>query len=130
MTAKRSRKRMTALVLALAMVIAHAPAAFAGRLLDSAMKAAAEVTAARPAPPGAAETAAAAVREATETRAAAMQAPAGGGDGGRMRARNVWALIGAGVGIGLAMMVIDSRVEDTSPSTRRERRDGCKLFCS
>lgn len=131
MIANTSWKRMTALVLAVVMVIAHAPSAFAGRLLDSALQAAAEVTAARPATAPAREAAVAgpAVREAAETRAAALQAAAGQSDGGR-GSRNVWALIGAGVGIGLAMMVIDRAVEDTSPSTRRERRDGCKLFCS
>ena len=130
MIANTSWKRMTALVLAVAMVIAHAPSAFAGSLLDSALEAAAEVTAARPAPEREAAAAGPAVREAAETRTGAMQAPAGQSDGDRTRSRSVWALIGAGVGIGLAMMVIDRAVEDTSPSTRRERRDGCKLFCS
>lgn len=128
MTANTSWKR--ALALALAIVIAYAPSAFAGRLLDSALQAAAEVTAARPAPDRETAIAGVSVQNAAETRAAAMQAPAGQGDSGRMSRRNVWALIGAGVAIGLIMMKLDRTVEDTSPSTRRERRDGCTLFCS
>ena len=130
MTANTSWKRALALALALAIVIAYAPSAFAGRLLDSALQAAAEVSAARPAPDRDAVIAGASVQNATETRAAAMQAPAGQGDSGRMSRRNVWALIGAGVAIGLIMMKLDRAVEDTSPSTLRQRRDGCKLFCS
>ena len=126
MTANTSWKR----ALALAIVIAYAPSAFAGRLLDSALQAAADVTAARPAPDREAATVGASVQKAAETRAAALQAPAGQGDGGRMSRRNVWALIGAGVAIGLIMMKIDRAVEDTTPSTRRERRDGCTLLCS
>ena len=47
-----------------------------------------------------------------------------------MGPRKIWAVIAAGVGIGLAMMVIDRKVEDSTPSTRRERRDGCTLLCS
>ncbi len=128
MTASTSWKRMTALALTLALVMAHAPAAFAGSLLDSALKAASEVTA-RQAPPADREAAAAgSLARPREMRAAAMQAPAGDGDRGG--ARKVWGLIAAGVGIGLAMMVIDRKVEDSTPSTRRERRDGCNLFCS
>ncbi len=128
MIANTSWKRVTAL--ALAMLIAYAPSAFAGRLLDSARRAAAEVTAARSAPDDAAVIAGASVQKGAESRAAAVQAPAGQGDRGRMRPRNVWALIGAGVAIGLIMMKIDRTVEDSTPSTRRERRDGCNLFCS
>lgn len=128
MTANTSWKR--ALALALAIVIAYAPSAFAGRLLDSALQAAAEVTAARPAPDREAAVAGASVRNAAETRAAALQAPTGQGDGGGMGRRSVWALIGAGVAIGLIMMKLDRAVEDTTPSTLRERRDGCTLLCS
>ena len=128
MIANSSWKRLTAMVLALAMVFAHAPSAFAGRLLDSAMEAAAEVTA-RQAPPDGEAAFAGALARSGKARTAAAQAPEGQGDRGRGAGR-MWALIGAGVGIGLAMMVIDRAVEDTSPSTRRERRDGCKLFCS
>ena len=128
MTASTSWKRMTALALALALVMAHAPSAFAGSLLDSALKAASEVTA-RQAPPADREAAVAgSLARPRETRAAAMQAPAGDGDRGR--SGRVWGLIAASVGIGLAMMVIDRKVEDSTPSTRRERRDGCNLFCS
>ena len=126
MTASTSWKRMTAL--ALALVMAHAPSAFAGSLLDSALKAASEVTA-RQAPPADREAAiAGSLARSRETRAAATQAPAGDGDRGR--SGRVWGLIAASVGIGLAMMVIDRKVEDSTPSTRRERRDGCNLFCS
>ena len=129
MTAKTSWKRVTAL--ALAILIAHAPAAFAGRLLDSALQAAADVTAARPAAERGAAVAGSAAEPRSQTRAAeAMQAPSGGGDGGRTRARKVWALIGAGAAISLIMMRVDRAVEDSTPSTRRERRDGCTLFCS
>jgi hypothetical protein len=125
MIAKTSWKRVTAL--ALVILVAHAPSAFAGHLLDSALQAAAEVTA-RPAPPPEREVPVAGTfARRAEARAAAMQAP-GGGDRGR--SRKVWAVIAAGVGIGLAMMVIDRKVEDSTPSTRRERRDGCNLFCS
>lgn len=127
MTASTSWKRLTALVLTLALVMAHAPAAFAGSLLDSALKAASEVTA-RQAPPADREAVAGALARPRETRAAAMQAPAGDGDRGR--SGRVWGLIAAGVGIGLVMMVLDRKVEDSTPSTRRERRDGCNLFCS
>ncbi len=126
MTANTSWKRVT--VLALAMLIACTPSAFAGTLLDSAMQAAAEVTA-RPAPPPDREALVAGTfTRRAEARAAAMQAPAGQGDRGR--SGRMWAVIAAGVGIGLAMMVIDRKVEDSTPSTRRERRDGCTLFCS
>ena len=129
MIANTSWKRMTALVLALVIVVAHAPSAFAGHLLDSALQAAAEVTARQvPSPDREAAGAISSVRP-PERRAAAAQAPAGQGDRGRGAGRT-WAIIGAGVGIALAMLVIDRKVEDTSPSTRRERRDGCKLFCS
>ncbi len=128
MTAKRSWMRVAAL--ALAMLIASAPSAFAGHLLDSALQAAAEVTAARPAADRDAPVAESFVGKAARTRPAAQQSAAGQSDGGRMRARNVWALVAAGVGISLAMMVIDRTVEDSTPSTRRERRDGCTLFCS
>ncbi len=127
MTASTSWKRMTALALTLALVTAHAPAAFAGSLLDSALKAASEVTA-RQAPPADREAVAGALARSRESRAAAMQAPAGDGDRGR--SGRVWGLIAAGVGIGLVMMVLDRKVEDSTPSTRRERRDGCNLFCS
>lgn len=127
MTASTSWKRMTALALTLALVMAHAPVAFAGSLLDSALKAASEVTA-RQAPQADGEAVAAAPARPREARTAAMQAPAGDGDRGG--ARKVWGLIAAGVGIGLVMMVIDRKVEDSTPSTRRERRDGCNLFCS
>ena len=129
MIAKTSWKRVTAL--ALAILIAHAPSAFAGRLLDSALQAAADVTAARPAPPErVAVVPGSSARPVAETRAEAMQASSGGGDGGGMRGRKVWALIGASVAIGLIMMKLDRTVEDSTPSTNRERRDGCKLFCS
>ena len=128
MTASTSWKRMTALVLTLALVMAHAPSAFAGSLLDSALKAASEVTA-RQAPPADREAAVAgSLARPRATRAAAMQAPPGDGDRGR--SGRVWGLIAAGVGIGLVMMVLDRKVEDSTPSTRRERRDGCNLFCS
>lgn len=113
------------LALALVLLTAHAPAAFAGHLLDSALKAAAEVGA-RPAPGAGA---ASSVRP-EAVRAAAAQAPAGQGDRGGTGARKVWALIGAGVAIGLIMMKIDRTVEDSTPSTRRERRDGCAFLCS
>jgi hypothetical protein len=126
MTASTSWKRVTAL--ALVVLMAHAPSAFAGHLLDSALQAAAEVTA-RQAQPAEAEAAVArSLARPAETRAAAMQAPPGDGDRGG--SRKVWAVIAAGVGIGLAMMVIDRKVEDSTPSTHRERRDGCTLFCS
>ena len=127
MTAKTSWMRVTAL--ALAIVLASAPSAFAGRLLDSALEAAAEVTARKVvAPEGEAAIAGSLVRPG-QTRPAAVQDPAGQGDRGRGAGR-LWAVIGAGVGIALAMMVIDRKVEDSTPSTRRERRDGCTLFCS
>ena len=126
MTADTSWKRVTAL--ALVMLIACAPSAFAGRLLDSAMQAAAEVTAARPAPDRDSAVAGAHVPKAGTLRAAVAQP--GAGDGDRGGSRKIWAVIAAGVGIGLAMMVIDRKVEDSTPSTRRERRDGCTLFCS
>lgn len=127
MTAKTNRMRVTAL--AAAVFVAHAPAAFAGSLLESALQAAAEVRALPPAERGAVAPGSSA-RPGAGARAAAAQAPAGQGDRGRMRARNVWALVGAGVAIGLIMMKIDRTVEDSTPSTRRERRDGCGLFCS
>ena len=80
MIAKTSWKRVTAL--ALAILIAHAPSAFAGRLLDSALQAAADVTAARPAPPErVAVVPGSSARLVAETRAEAMQASSGGGDG-------------------------------------------------
>lgn len=126
MTANTSWKRVAALVLA--MLVAHAPSAFAGRLLDSALERAASVTAARPAAHDAAVLAGASAPLGAEARAAATQGRGDGGGG--MRQRNVWALIGAGVAIGLIMMKIDRTVEDSTPSTRRERRDGCTLFCS
>lgn len=127
MTAKTSWMRMTAL--ALAMVIAYAPSAFAGSLLDSALEAAAEVSPRQvPQPDGEAAIAGSLARPG-QARPAAVQAPAGQGDRGRGAGR-IWAVIGAGVGIALAMMVIDRKVEDSTPSTRRERRDGCNLFCS
>ena len=127
MIAKTSWKRVTALVLAL--LIAHAPSAFAGRLLDSAMEAAAEVTA-RQVPPDDEAAIAGALARSGKARAAAAQAPEGQGDGGRGAAGRMWALIGAGVAIGLIMMKVDFAVEDSTPSTNRERRDGCTLFCS
>lgn len=113
------------LALALALLTAHAPAAFAGHLLDSALEAAAEVGARRASASGAASS----LRPAP-VRASAAQAPAGQGDRGGTGARKVWALIGAGVAISLIMMKIDRAVEDSTPSTRRERRDGCSFFCS
>lgn len=113
------------LALALALLTAHAPAAFAGHLLDSALAAAAEVGARRAPADGAASS----LRPAP-VRASAAQAPAGQGDRGGTGARKVWALIGAGVAISLIMMKIDRAVEDSTPSTRRERRDGCSFFCS
>lgn len=127
MTANSSWKRLTALVLV--MLMAHAPSAFAGHLLDAALQAAAEVTARQVPPPDRGAAVAASSVRPPESRTAAVQAPAGQGDssGGAGRA---WAIIGAGVGIALAMMVIDRKVEDSTPSTRRERRDGCTLFCS
>lgn len=127
MTAKTNQRRVTAL--AAAVFVAHAPAAFAGSLLESALQAAAEVRAAPPAERGAVA-AGSSARPGAGAGAAAAQAPAGQGDRGRMRPRNVWALVGAGVAIGLIMMKIDRGVEDSTPSTRRERRDGCGLFCS
>ena len=126
MIAKTSWKRVTALVLAL--LIAHAPSAFAGRLLDSAMEAAAEVTA-RQVPPDDEAAIAGALGRSAKARAAVAQAPEGQGDGGRGAGR-MWALIGAGVALSLIMMKVDLAVEDSTPSTRRERRDGCTLFCS
>lgn len=128
MTAKTNWKRVTAL--ALAVFVAHAPAAFAGSLLESALQAAAEVRAQPPVPERDAVSAGSSARPGAGARAAAAQAPAGRGDRGRMRARNVWALVGAGVAIGLIMMKLDRAVEDSTPSTRRERRDGCGFFCS
>lgn len=128
MTASTSWKRMTALALTLALVMAHAPSAFAGSLLDSALKAASEVTALQAPPVDREAAVAGSLARPRETRAAAMQTPAGDGDRGR--SGRVWGLIAASVGIGLAMMVIDRKVEDSTPSTRRERRDGCNLFCS
>ena len=127
MTAKRSWMRVTAL--ALAMLIACAPSAFAGRLLDSAMEAAAEVTARKVAAPDGEAAIAGSPARPGKARLAAVQDPVGQGDRGRGAGR-MWAVIGAGVGIALAMMVIDRKVEDSTPSTRRERRDGCTLFCS
>ena len=126
MIAKTSWKRVTAL--ALVILVAHASSAFAGRLLDSALAAAAEVTAARAAPDRDSGVAGSRVPKAGAPRAAVTQP--GAGDGDRGGSRKVWAVIAAGVGIGLAMMVIDRKVEDSTPSTRRERRDGCTLFCS
>ena len=127
MIAKTSWKRMTALVLAI--VIGQAPSAFAGGLLDSALEAAAEVTPRQVLPPDGDAAIAGSLARPGKARPAAVQAPAGQGDRGR-RAGRLWAVIGAGVGIALAMMVIDRKVEDSTPSTRRERRDGCTLFCS
>ena len=128
MIAKKSWKRVTALVLA--MLIAYAPSAFAGRLLDSALAAAAEVTPRQaPLPDRESPIAGSPVRGAAEARTAAVQAPPEQGDRGRGAGR-MWALIGAGVAIGLIMMKIDRTVEDSTPSTRRERRDGCTFFCS
>lgn len=127
MIANTSRKRVTALVLA--MLIAHAPSAFAGRLLDSAMQAAAEVTARKVVAPDGEAAIAGSLARPGQARPAAMQDPAGQGDRGRGAGR-MWALIGAGVAISLIMMKIDRTVEDSTPSTRRERRDGCTLFCS
>ena len=92
------------------------------------MQAAAEVTARAAPPPDREVLVAGTFARRAETRAAAMQAPAGQGDRGR--SGRMWAVIAAGVGISLAMMVIDRKVEDSTPSTRRERRDGCTLFCS
>jgi len=120
---------MRVMALVLAMLVAYAPSAFAGRLLDSALAAAAEVTP-RQAPllereaviPGS-------PTHPREAPAAAVQPPADPGDRGRGAGR-MWALIGAGVAISLIMMKIDRTVEDSTPSTRRERRDGCTLFCS
>ncbi len=126
MIAKTSWKRVTALVLAL--LIAHAPSAFAGRLLDSAMEAAAEVTA-RQVPSDDEAAIAGALGRSGKARAAVAQAPEGQGDGGRGAGR-MWALIGVGVALSLIMMKVDLAVEDSTPSTRRERRDGCTLFCS
>lgn len=127
MTANTSWKRVTAL--ALAMLIAHAPSAFAGRLLDSAMQAAAEVTARKVVAPDGEAAIAGSLARPGKARPAAVQDPAGQGDRGRGAGR-MWALIGAGVAISLIMMKIDRTVEDSTPSTRRERRDGCTLFCS
>ena len=127
MIAKTSWKRVTAL--ALAIVIAYAPSAFAGSLLDSALEAAAEVTARKVVAPDGEVAIAGSLARPGKARPAAAQAPAGPGDRGRGAGRT-WAIIGAGVGIALAMMVIDRKVEDSTPSTRRERRDGCTLFCS
>ena len=129
MIASTSWKRITALALTAALMIAHAPSAFAGSLLDSALQAASEVTARQAAPADREVTVAGWSTRPVEVRAAAAQDPVGQGDRGRGAGRT-WALIGAGVGIALAMMVIDRKVEDSTPSTRRERRDGCNLFCS
>ena len=128
MTVKTNWMRVTAF--ALAMLIAYTPAAFAGPLRDSAARVAAEVTARTvAAPDGEAAIAGSFARPAAETRASAAT-QGDEGDSGRMRPRNVWALIGAGAVLGLIMMKIDRTVEDSTPSTRRERRDGCTLFCS
>ena len=123
MTAKTNWMRVTAF--ALAMLIAYTPAAFAGPLRDSAVRVAAEMGARTAALPGSEATIAGSFGRA-EARAAQDEP----GDSGRMRSRNVWALIGAGAALGLIMMKIDRTVEDSTPSTRRERRDGCGLFCS
>jgi len=127
MIAKTSWKRMTALVLAI--VIGQAPSAFAGGLLDSALEAAAEVTPRQVLPADGEAAIAESLARSGKAPPAAVQAPAGQGDRGRGAGR-MWAVIGAGVGIALAMIVIDRKVEDSTPSTRRERRDGCTLFCS
>ena len=127
MIAKTSWKRVTAL--ALAIVIADAPSAFAGQLLDSALEAAAEVTLRQVPSPEREVAITGWTARPRETRAAVVQDPVGQGDRGRGAGR-MWAVIGAGVGIALAMMVIDLKVEDSTPSTHRERRDGCTLFCS
>lgn len=121
MTAKTWKR---GLALALVLLTAQAPSAFAGHLLDSALEAAAEVSARRAPAADAASVRPGAVR------AAAAQAPAGQGDRGGTGARKVWALIGAGAALGLIMMRIDRAVEDSTPSTRRERRDGCGFLCS
>ena len=127
MIAKTSWKRMTALVLAI--VIGQAPSAFAGGLLDSALEAAAEVTPRQVLPADGEAAIAESLARSGKAPPAAVQAPAGQGDRGRGAGR-MWAVIGAGVGIALAMIVIDRKVEDSTPSTRRERRDGCTLVCS
>ena len=127
MIAKTSWKRMTALVLAI--VIGQAPSAFAGGLLDSALEAAAEVTPRQVLPADGEAAIAESLARSGKAPPGAVQAPAGQGDRGRGAGR-MWAVIGAGVGIALAMIVIDRKVEDSTPSTRRERRDGCTLFFS
>ena len=127
MTAKTSWMRVTAF--ALAMLIAYTPAAFAGPLRDSAVRVAAEMGARTATLPDGQVAVSQSFARAAEARAsAATQADEGGSS--RMRGRNVWALIGAGAALGLIMMKIDRTVEDSTPSTRRERRDGCALFCS
>ena len=126
MTAKTNWMRVTAFVLA--MLIAYTPAAFAGPLRDSAVRVAAEMGARTAAAPGGEAAVAGAFSRSGGARAAATQDEPG--DSGRMRSRNVWALIGAGAALGLIMMKIDRTVEDSTPSTRRERRGGCGLFCS
>ncbi len=118
---------MRVMAFALALLIAYTPAAFAGPLRDSAVRAAAEMGA-RTAAPGDVAVAGSFAPSAVEARAsAAMQGDDSGGS--RMNPRNVWTLIGAGVGLGLIMLALDRNTEDSTPSSLRQRRDGCTLFC-
>ena len=61
----------------------------------------------------------------TAVRASAVQQ----GDSGNNRTKLWVGLALAGL-LAVTMISIDDKVEDTTPSSLRVRRDGCTLFCS
>ena len=61
----------------------------------------------------------------TAVRASAVQQ----GDSGNNRTKLWVGLALAGL-LAVTMMSIDDKVEDTTPSSLRVRRDGCTLFCT
>jgi hypothetical protein len=61
----------------------------------------------------------------TAVRAVAVQP----GDSGNNRTK-LWVGLALAGMLAVTMIAIDDGVEDTTPSSRRVRRDGCTLFCS